>query len=68
MSLRQPDPGVQPAAPPRTPITPPPAVQAFDDLARATDARDFRFRSATAARKALRRFGWSVAPCAKGGG
>lgn len=40
-------------------------VTTFDALVRATNARDFR--AATAARKALRRHGWSVAPLTKGG-
>ncbi len=37
----------------------------FAVLVRATAARDFR--GATAARKALRCYGWSVAPLTKGG-
>ncbi len=65
MSLRQPDNGGKPVAPPRPHIAPPPAVLVFDDLVRATNARDFR--GATAARKALRTHGWAVAPCGKGG-
>lgn len=40
-------------------------VSAFAALVRCTGERDYR--GATAARKALRRFGWAVAPCSKGG-
>lgn len=41
------------------------ATEAFASLVRSTAAGDYR--SATAARKALRQLGWSVAPLTKGG-
>jgi hypothetical protein len=65
MSVRQPEAGFKPVAPPRTHIESSPAVQAFDALVRATTARDYR--AATAARKLLRCHGWAVAPCSSKG-
>lgn len=50
------------------PVSPPAdddPVAEFARLVGATAARDYR--TATAARKALRQLGWSVAPLAKGG-
>jgi hypothetical protein len=40
-------------------------IAAFAALVRCTEERDYG--GATAARKALRRFGWSCAPCSRGG-
>jgi hypothetical protein len=43
-----------------------PTVEAFAALIRSTALGDYR--AATAARKLLRRHGWAVAPCSRGGG